>query len=189
MLSTKELKKKYEKEFQKKPRESYPVKAIESLGFTRCKCEKCGRYFWSKDDRKVCGDAKCIGGYDFIGKTPAKNSYSYIELWDKFSKILGSAGYEEIDRYPVVARWRDDIEFVEASIDDFIPYVVNGVSPPPKNPLIVPQPCLRFNDIENVGVTGSHNTSFIMIGQHRFEKSEDYDFNQYLLDLFKWFNE
>jgi alanyl-tRNA synthetase len=35
----------------------------------------------------------------------------------------------------------------------------------PANPLVVPQMCLRFNDIENVGVTGRHYTGFCMIGQ------------------------
>ena len=36
------------------------------------------------------------------------------------------------------------------------------------NPLMVPQMCLRFNDIENVGVTGSHFTSFMMANQTAF---------------------
>ena len=38
----------------------------------------------------------------------------------------------------------------------------------PSDPLIVPQVCLRFLDITNVGVTGRHHTSFIMPGQHSF---------------------
>ena len=38
----------------------------------------------------------------------------------------------------------------------------------PAKSLIVPQMCLRFNDIPNVGVTGRHHTSFIMSGQHSF---------------------
>ena len=35
----------------------------------------------------------------------------------------------------------------------------------PSNPLLVPQIDLRFNDIENVGLTGRHYTGFCMIGQ------------------------
>ncbi|MDQ3806608.1 MAG: alanine--tRNA ligase-related protein, partial [Thermoproteota archaeon] len=35
----------------------------------------------------------------------------------------------------------------------------------PANPLVVPQMCLRFNDIENVGLSGRHYTGFCMIGQ------------------------
>ena len=34
----------------------------------------------------------------------------------------------------------------------------------PANPLVVPQTCLRFKDLENVGVTGRHFSSFCMIG-------------------------
>lgn len=188
MLSTKELKEKYGKIFQKKPKKNYPVKSMEKLGFTRGQCKNCDKFFWSLDNRDLCGDAKCIGGYKFIGNTPANNNFSYTGMWKRFLKILSSRGYKEIDRYPVVARWRDDIEFVEASIDDFIPYVVNGISPPPANPLIVPQPCLRFNDLENVGITGSHYTSFIMVGQHSFETPKNYNPDKYLLDLFEWFN-
>ena len=36
----------------------------------------------------------------------------------------------------------------------------------PLTPLVVPQTCLRFKDLENVGVTGRHFSSFCMIGQH-----------------------
>ena len=187
MLTDKELKKKYKKRFSEKPNQSYPVEAIKSLGMKRSQCEKCGKFFWSVNERKVCGDSECSGGYTFIGK-PRKNKIDYVDFWSEFSKIMNNRGYQNIDRYPVVARWRDDIPFVEASIDDFIPYVVNGVSPPPKNPLIVPQSCLRFNDLDNVGITGAHYSCFLMVGQHRFEKPKDYDFNQYLLDLYKWFD-
>ncbi|MBI2172767.1 MAG: alanine--tRNA ligase, partial [Candidatus Aenigmarchaeota archaeon] len=38
--------------------------------------------------------------------------------------------------------------------------------------LIIPQNCLRFNDIPNVGVTGRHGTNFVMIGQHSLYNGE-----------------
>ena len=44
----------------------------------------------------------------------------------------------------------------------------------PANPLVVPQTCLRFKDLENVGVTGRHFSSFCMIGQHSIPNSEGY---------------
>ena len=90
----------------------------------------------------------------------------------KFSKIFNKLGYTPIPRYPVAARWREDTDFVQASIYDFQPYVVSGEVKPPANPLIIGQPCIRFNDIENVGITGQHYTSFIMIGQHAFNSKE-----------------
>ena len=44
----------------------------------------------------------------------------------------------------------------------------------PENQLIIPQMCLRFNDIENVGVSGKHFTSFVMIGQHCVANEKGY---------------
>ena len=35
-----------------------------------------------------------------------------------FRIFFKKTGHKEIKRYPVVARWRDDIYFVEAAIDD-----------------------------------------------------------------------
>jgi len=44
----------------------------------------------------------------------------------------------------------------------------------PANPLVVPQTCLRFKDLENVGVTGRHFSSFCMIGQHSIPNENGY---------------
>jgi len=44
----------------------------------------------------------------------------------------------------------------------------------PANPLVVPQTCLRFKDLENVGVTGRHFSSFCMIGQHSIPNNQGY---------------
>ena len=44
----------------------------------------------------------------------------------------------------------------------------------PANPLVVPQTCLRFKDLENVGVTGRHFSSFCMIGQHSIPENGGY---------------
>jgi alanyl-tRNA synthetase len=44
----------------------------------------------------------------------------------------------------------------------------------PSNPIVVPQTCLRFKDLENVGVTGRHFSSFCMIGQHSIPNSDGY---------------
>ncbi|MHA2092987.1 MAG: alanine--tRNA ligase-related protein, partial [Candidatus Kariarchaeaceae archaeon] len=120
--------------------EQYKVELFQEIGHTRKQCSACGHMFWTLDpDADVCGDTSCAGGYD---------------------------------PYPVVARWRDDLEFTIASIADFQPWVTNGILPPPSNPLVVAQPCLRFggefNDLDNVGRTGRHLTSFTMFGQHAF---------------------
>ncbi|MBS3164850.1 alanine--tRNA ligase [Candidatus Woesearchaeota archaeon] len=188
MLTDKQLKKKYEVEFRRNPEKYYPAKAMQELGFTRGQCS-CGRFFWSPAKQAVCGDPSCSGGFRFIGDTPAKRKLDYVGVWKSFSSILQKRGYTPIPRYPVVARWRSDIEFVEASIDDFIPYVINGEVQPPANPLTVPQFCLRFNDVDNVGITGAHYTGFVMMGQHRFHPPAEYRPDDYLLDLYSWLSE
>ena len=68
--------------------------------------------------------------------------------------------HTRINRYPVVARWRDDIYLTIASIADFQPWVTSGVVPPPANPLTISQPCIRLNDFDSVGRSGRDPTLF-----------------------------
>ncbi|RLG21269.1 alanine--tRNA ligase [Candidatus Micrarchaeota archaeon] len=177
-----ELKKKVEKNINK----YYAVDFLKQRGFERKTCKKCGARFWTKDpEREFCGEPDCVGGYSFIGK-PVGKRLEYIESWNKFSEMFKSLGYTPIKRYPVVARWRDDTDFVQASIYDFQPHVVSGEVEPPANPLVVPQYCLRFNDIDNVGITGRHKTGFVMVGQHAFLPPKDFDQNLFLSHIHKW---
>ncbi len=181
----KRIKNEFRKKAQKNPEKYYPVSVLKERGFKRFLCKKCGNYFWSIKEREVCGDPNCVGEYEFVGKKVIK-PIEFPDVWKRFASFFEKKGYTPIARYPVVARWREDIFFVEASIDDFIPFVLEGVCEPPANPLVVPQFCLRFNDIENVGVTGRHYTGFVMFGQHAFEKPENYKPEEYLLDIYEW---
>ncbi|VVB60464.1 Alanine--tRNA ligase [uncultured archaeon] len=186
----KEIKRAFKLKAQAEPEKYYPVSVLAAEGFQRKKCAKCGTFFWSTDsERKVCGEPDCSGGYTFIGNTPAKAKMDYIETWKKFSSVFKKFGYTPIKRYPVAARWRDDTDFVQASIYDFQPYVVSGEVDPPANPLVVPQFCLRFNDIDNVGVTGRHYSGFVMIGQQAFMKPKDYSRQDYLRHIYTWLTE
>ena len=173
--------------FSKSPEEYFAVKVLKDEGFLRKKCKSCNLFFWSTiENRNLCGNPSCSGVYTFIGNTPASKKLDYIELWEKFSIMFKRLGYTPIKRYPVVARWRDDTDFVQASIYDFQPYVVSGEVQPPANPLTVPQFCLRFNDIDNVGITGAHNTGFDMIGQHAFDKKSKFEQEKYFKDIHLW---
>jgi alanyl-tRNA synthetase len=170
-MSTKLLKKRLKEEFSKNYSKFYPALTLKELGFIRKTCPSCGNNYWTMNpDMEACGDPNCVGGYSFIGSPPTNRKLSYKGCWDEFVKVFSKFGHTAINRYPVVARWRDDVYFVEASIYDFQPHVVSGEVDPPANPLIVPQFCLRFNDVDNVGLTGRHNTGFIMVGEHVFNK-------------------
>ncbi|MEF8773712.1 MAG: alanine--tRNA ligase, partial [Halobacteriales archaeon] len=72
-------------------------------------------------------------------------------------------------------RWRDDVLLTQASIYDFQPLVTSGQTPPPANPLTISQPCIRMQDIDNVGKTGRHTSAFEMMAHHAFNVREDTD--------------
>lgn len=164
------LRKKFAEEWQK----HYKVETLIEKGYSRKQCKSCKTHFWTLDSgREICADSKCVG-YGFIGK-PTKR-LGYTETWAEIAKYFKKQGHTEIKRYPTVCRWRDDLYFTNASIIDFQPYVVSGEIEPPANPLIVPQTSLRFGDITNVGVTGSHYTCFVMFGQHAFNSKKTGNF-------------
>ena len=163
MLSKDELRKGFSKEYEK----YYGTKLFKDEGFERKKCRICGKYFWTADSsRELCGDSE-HEPYTFMKDRPT--SIGYEEFWKKFAGFFKKEGHEEIKKYPVVSRWRQDLYFTIASIQDF-QRIENGAMSfeYSANPLVVPQICLRFNDIPNTGVTGRHFTSFMMAGQHAF---------------------
>jgi len=160
-----ELKKKVRPMFEKDWKKHYEVKALTNLGYSRKVCKKCGKAFWSTTNKDICSDSSC-SGVTFIGKKT--KAYSYSETWNEIEKFFTKEEHTSIPRYPVIPRWRNDLYFTNASIIDFQPYVVNGEVNPPADPLIIPQTSIRFGDVSNVGVTGTHYTTFVMFGQHAF---------------------
>lgn len=162
------LKERVKPDFMQNYHKYYPVESLSKMGFTRHTCGKCGRGFWSIKDEKICGDTACRGGYDFIGQKLTRKKFSYREAWDEYVRMFERWDYVPIKRYPVVCRWYEELYFVNAGINDFQPYVVSGEVEPPAPAVLEPQFCLRFNDIDNVGITGAHYTGFIMAGQHTF---------------------
>ncbi|MEA2003591.1 MAG: alanine--tRNA ligase [archaeon] len=185
-MDDRQVKERLRKKAQETPDKYYPVTAFKNLGLSRYICSNCGNFFWSAAPRDVCGEPECCGGYSFIGKSPAKEKMDFIQVWQKFSKVFNNKGYTPVKRYPSVARWNPTMDFTIASIAGFQPYVVAGEIKSPANPLTIPQFCLRFNDIENVGITGRHYTGFVMVGQHAFMPSKDYDSARYFSDIFAW---
>ncbi len=186
MLSDKEQKKVFRKIASENPDDYYPVKSLRKNGFSRRQCKTCGKYFWSTTDEVTCGEPTCNAGFEVVKDNPSKNKLSYIDVWKKIVEVLEPRGYTPIKRYPVVARWNPTTEFTIASIAAFQPYVVTGQMPPPAKKLLIPQMSLRFVDIENVGITGSHLTAFVMIGQHQFVNEDEWDQEQAFQDIFDY---
>lgn len=146
----------------------YRVALFKEEGFERKRCIACGRTFWTLNPkRKTCGDTPC-DEYTFIGSSPIQKRYTLPKMEKAFLKFFEGHGHTIVDRYPVVARWRDDIFLTIASIADFQPWVTSGLILPPANPLVISQPSIRLNDIDNVGRSGRHFTLFFMGGHHAF---------------------
>ncbi len=148
-------------------------------GYIRKKCRSCGAYFWTLDSNtEFCGDQPCVE-FNFIDDPITKKSFSLAEVRESFLSFFEKHNHSRVsypetgDRCPVIARWRSDIYLTIASIADFQPHVTSGEVPPPANPLVVSQPCIRLNDLEEVGRSGRHLTMFEMLGHHAFNKNID----------------
>ncbi|MFW9783208.1 MAG: alanine--tRNA ligase [Candidatus Heimdallarchaeota archaeon] len=186
----KRLKTVFKKIASKSPDLYFPTKELRSLGYIRKLCECCGNHFWTTlREREVCGEPACSGGFQIVVDNPSKIKLSFIDVWNKLVEILEPRGYKPIKRYPCVARWNPTSEFTVASISAFQPYVITGEVDPPAKKLVIPQFCLRFNDIENVGITGSHNTGFVMIGQHTFVPPEEWNQGELFMDIHDFIHE
>jgi len=147
--------------------EEYQLDYFKTQGFTRRICKSCGSAFWTRDaSREICGDAPCEP-YNFIGN-PVFRPHSLDSMREAYLSFFEKNGHTRVERYPVVARWRDDIYLTIASIADFQPYVTSGIVPPPANPLTISQPCIRLNDLDSVGRSGRHLTMFEMMAHHAF---------------------
>ncbi|MBI3842558.1 MAG: alanine--tRNA ligase, partial [Thaumarchaeota archaeon] len=161
--------------FSSDPERYYKVSLFEKEGFVRKSCLKCKRFFWTMDTAQSFCPEDAENNYSFIGNPPTKKRFDYVQAWKEVESFFVENGHTSVSRYPVVCRWRDDLYFTIASIVDFQRVMGSKVIFEfPANPLVVPQTCLRFKDIENVGVTGRHFSSFCMIGQHSIPNSQGY---------------
>jgi alanyl-tRNA synthetase len=167
----------YFAELDKAGKAPWPHKFLTEKGFHRLQCKHCHKNFWATDpNRDNCGDSECAGGYTFLHpNTPPEQRVTYLQAWQEFKKSMETnqpVPYTAIKRYPVVARWRSDVEFVAAGIYCFQPFCVTGESEPPANPLCACQFCLRFNDLDNIGITGRHYSGFNMLGIQVFNHAD-----------------
>ncbi|WP_340099516.1 alanine--tRNA ligase [Salinibaculum salinum] len=154
--------------------EEYQLDYFAENGFHRLTCAECGAHFWTRDEsRSTCGEPPCAE-YEFIDDPGFAEHHSLEEMREAFLSYFEERDHTRIDPYPVAAnRWRDDVLLTQASIYDFQPLVTSGTTPPPANPLTISQPCIRMQDIDNVGKTGRHTMAFEMMAHHAFNARED----------------
>ncbi|WP_135667376.1 alanine--tRNA ligase [Halorhabdus rudnickae] len=154
--------------------EEYRLDYFEEHGFQRRQCSECEDHFWTLDpEQETCGEPPC-DEYSFIDDAGFDEEFELGEMREAFLSFFEERDHERIEPYPVAAnRWREDVLLTQASIYDFQPLVTSGTTPPPANPLAISQPCIRMQDIDNVGVTGRHTMAFEMMAHHAFNAREE----------------
>jgi len=153
----------------------YRIDFFKINNYSRKQCKVCGTYFWTKaTHREVCADVPCSDYYFFDLDIKTK-PLTVSEARERFLRFFEKRGHKIVKPKPVLARWREDLYLTIASIVDFQPHVTSGLAPPPANPLVLSQPCIRLEDIDNVGITfGRHLTSFEMAAHHAFNYPDKY---------------
>ena len=154
---------------------------LTQLGFKRYICKNCGKAYWALQEQKTCNDASCRP-YDFIGN-PVGKKMDYFKTWEAIEKFFVKEGHTSLKRYPTVCRWYP-LFFTIAGIVDF--YRMDGDKLTfefPANPSILAQPCLRFNDIPNVGISGRHFTCFNMVQQSALYDGKKGYWKDHCIDL------
>ncbi|MCS5534974.1 MAG: alanine--tRNA ligase-related protein, partial [Candidatus Poseidoniales archaeon] len=147
-------------------------------GYVRRQCRVTDLWFWATDgERDTCGDTE-DDEYTFIGSPiiagfPERGRALKDRMREAFLGFLEDKGHTRIAPYPVLARWRDDIHLTIASIADFQPHVTSGAVEPPANPLAISQPCIRLTDVDAVGRSGRHLTTFEMMAHHVFNRPDE----------------
>ena len=147
-------------------------------GYLRRQCRITNLWFWTNDDsRTTCGDTH-EDEYTFIGKPliagfEQRGKALKDAMREAFLSFFESYDHHRVNPYPVLARWRDDIHLTIASIADFQPHVTSGQVAPPANPLTISQPCIRLTDVDAVGRSGRHLTTFEMMAHHVFNRPDE----------------
>ena len=147
-------------------------------GYNRRQCRITDLWFWTCDDqRTTCGDTH-EDEYTFIGKPliegfEQRGKALKDSMREAFLSFFETHEHHRVAPYPVLARWRDDIHLTIASIADFQPHVTSGQVAPPANPLTISQPCIRLTDVDAVGRSGRHLTTFEMMAHHVFNRPDE----------------
>ncbi|MCX8196471.1 MAG: alanine--tRNA ligase [Acidilobaceae archaeon] len=152
----------------------YEVEFFKEKGFTRLRGSICQEHYWTLNpELREPQDVPCVDYW--FDKIPSSGPLTVSEARRKFIDFFVRRGHAEVPPRPVVARWREDLYLTIASIVVFQPHVTSGLVPPPANPLVISQPSIRLEDIDNVGLTlGRHLTIFEMAAHHAFNYENTY---------------
>lgn len=110
------------------------------------------------------------------------------EIRNKWISFFVSKGHKVMESAPLVPQGDDSLLFINAGVTPLKKYFDGTVVPDNKR-IVTIQKCIRTNDIDNVGVTKSHQTFFEMMGNFSigdYFKSEALEFAYEFLTSPEW---
>lgn len=110
------------------------------------------------------------------------------EIRNKWISFFESKGHKVMESAPLVPQGDDSLLFINAGVTPLKKYFDGTVVPDNKR-IVTIQKCIRTNDIDNVGVTKSHQTFFEMMGNFSigdYFKSEALEFAYEFLTSPEW---
>lgn len=110
------------------------------------------------------------------------------EIRNKWISFFESKGHKVMESAPLVPQADDSLLFINAGVTPLKKYFDGTVVPDNKR-IVTIQKCIRTNDIDNVGVTKSHQTFFEMMGNFSigdYFKSEALEFAYEFLTSPEW---
>lgn len=132
-------------------------------------CEHCGLGFFSKIVRPDCGSSSCNSELDFLHDERKQRIVSPLELNSAFRSFFEERGFEV---YPAKSILNEDgtTLFTSAGVQILDNSILRG-KPVPETPLLVSQPCLRTQYLDDMGEGNS--LSFVNICTERINASPE----------------
>lgn len=132
---------------------------LKSRGWCSCECRWCGTLFLARPARDGCRRRGCGSAVPRTVTTCFRPRFPE-QVWQSVSTHFASAQFVATNRRDIANPSGRDTQFVGAGLQVFEGGIERGLDPPAM-PLFVPQPVIRLNYWNAVGVTDATSTSFV----------------------------
>lgn len=132
---------------------------LEKRGWVHGDCEHCGVRYFSKNKRSNCGDISCHGSQEFLHDERKGKVISPIEINSSFQSFFTQKGFEICPAKSILNENGTTL-FTSAGVQILDNCIFQGKLVPEK-PLLVSQPSLRTQSLEDI--SEGNSLSFVNI--------------------------
>jgi hypothetical protein len=132
---------------------------LESRGWCSGECQRCGVSFLARPAGNGCRRRGCDSGL-LRSCTAGLRPRFPEQVWQAVSTHFANAQFVMTNRRDIANPGGRDTQFVGAGLQVFEDGIERGLDPPAM-PLFVPQPVIRLNYWDAVGVSDATSTSFV----------------------------